>query len=421
MFACSRLMSCGFGSTVSQYWMGRFITADTTTTRVSVDPAGNIYTAGSLETDLLISKMSPTGSLLWQRTVSAVDVSTTRAIATDSSSNLYVLSRRSDSPSNSYTFTVVYKYNSSGTLLWQRLLYTGNTSHVYGYDICTDDSDGVYVVGQWGSSPYSHFIVKLNDSGIYQWDVRGSSAGSYSGVYYQPQTTTLNASGLMLSVNNNFLPVADWFTTTGFKVGNSNIIDQNFLPYDSSNAVISFRQSTSDSTGSYWVGRYTDGPTLLYLIKPGQWYRQYSITGSDFYGMSVISDGLTSVYVLGRSAGTTTGYVILKIDRTNGSVVWSRILSVPLLTDYVNLSIDGDALIVGTSHYVARLPTDGTLVGTYDVSGLSVTYSSVGVTPVTITGSSSGFSTSDFGPDFSTNASASTSNISNADWSTVTL
>jgi hypothetical protein len=60
------------------------------------------------------------------------------------------------------------KYNSSGSLLWQRKLAAANDMFA-GLNIGIDSDENVYICGVVNSSPQVGFIAKYNSSGTIQW------------------------------------------------------------------------------------------------------------------------------------------------------------------------------------------------------------------------------------------------------------
>jgi hypothetical protein len=63
----------------------------------------------------------------------------------------------------------IVKYNSSGTLQWQRQLTGGSSNSTY--DMHVDSSSNVYIAGQTnrGTAQFDGYIAKYNSSGTLQW------------------------------------------------------------------------------------------------------------------------------------------------------------------------------------------------------------------------------------------------------------
>ena len=88
--------------------------------------------------------MQSSGSLTWNRTgtTSGAEQDIGYALAIDDSGNVYITGQASDG--NIKCFTA--KFNSSGTIQWQRTL-DGSTQHDRGTGIAVDSSGNVYIAG----------------------------------------------------------------------------------------------------------------------------------------------------------------------------------------------------------------------------------------------------------------------------------
>ena len=139
---------------------------------VAVDSSGNVYavgtsTAASTNNCVLIAKYNTSGILQWQRTlggaVAAGDYG--YGIAVDSSGNAYIIGQ-----SGAATSILIAKYDTSGTLQWQRTLNGASTD--LGDAITVDSSSNVYIIGyatNVGQGALEIIIAKYNTSGTLQW------------------------------------------------------------------------------------------------------------------------------------------------------------------------------------------------------------------------------------------------------------
>lgn len=135
---------------------------------VAVDASGNVYFTGytnvSASWDMLLLKYDTSGTLLWQRKLGngATDIAT--SVAIDSSGNPYVCGYSNDTGADGIQ---LIKYNSSGTLQWQRVLTGGQAQ---GYGITVDSSDNIYICGHSRySGSQDMYVAKYNTSGTIQW------------------------------------------------------------------------------------------------------------------------------------------------------------------------------------------------------------------------------------------------------------
>ena len=120
-----------------------------------------------------ITKYNTSGAIQWQRSLADSLAAGSQsdicyAIATDSTGNVYVTGRFSNSSSGTNAF--ITKYNTSGAIQWQRSLAdslaAGSQSDV-GQGIATDSTGNVYVSGYFrnSSSGFNAFITKLPNNG----------------------------------------------------------------------------------------------------------------------------------------------------------------------------------------------------------------------------------------------------------------
>jgi hypothetical protein len=142
---------------------------------VAVDSSNNVYVAGSAANNIQIAKYNSSGVLQWQRQLGGSPTESGRGIACDSSGNIYVLG-----VSGSTIFQLA-KYDSAGTILWQRGLTSPfNATPRF---LALDSSGNVYLAGSAivQISP-NHgndiFLAKYDSSGTIQWQKRLFSTGT---------------------------------------------------------------------------------------------------------------------------------------------------------------------------------------------------------------------------------------------------
>jgi len=142
---------------------------------IAIDSANNFYAIGFTESagagskDLFLAKYDSSGSIQWQRVLGGASSDEGKAVAVDSSDNIYVLAETESTGAGSLDFLLA-KYDSSGTIQWQRVL--GGASLEFAESIALDSSDNVYVLG-WtnsaGAGSFDFLLAKYNSSGTIQW------------------------------------------------------------------------------------------------------------------------------------------------------------------------------------------------------------------------------------------------------------
>ena len=140
---------------------------------VAIDSLDNIYLAGytwiSPPIQAALVKYDTSGNVIWSRTWDGVNDVRAHAVAVDSSDNVY-MGGYGTLGLGAFDLFIV-KYNSAGTVQWSRMW--GGTDYERIYGLAVDSSDSVYLVGEtssWGAGSQDMVIVKYNSAGTLQWN-----------------------------------------------------------------------------------------------------------------------------------------------------------------------------------------------------------------------------------------------------------
>lgn len=168
---------------------------------VAIDPSGNQYYSGYTDVtspsnyQALFYKRNPSGTLQWQRifgvTASPGGQDFPKNLVIDKNgNNVYI----QDSTYVGGVRTYIIKYNTSGTLQWQKYVTE------YSSRIAIDNDDYVYLVGAHSSG--NPFILKFDSSGTTQWCKTLGRSGRYVAVtVYNDGVYCIGVSG---TYPNNF-------------------------------------------------------------------------------------------------------------------------------------------------------------------------------------------------------------------------
>ena len=159
--------------------------------------SGGYDTIYNFSGDAFVTKIGPTGQHVWSTYVGGTAPDTGRAVAVDSSDNVFVtgetqssgwVSSGYDTSYNGGNDAFVVKISSAGTHVWST--YVGGSGHESGLGVATDSSGNVLVVGDtqtsgWISGGYDTsynggddaFVAKLSSAGAHTWSTYVGGSG----------------------------------------------------------------------------------------------------------------------------------------------------------------------------------------------------------------------------------------------------
>jgi hypothetical protein len=357
---------------------------------IAVDLSGNVYVAGIITgNNYLLTKYNKVGAIQWQRKLGTCnDNGFGNILAIDSSGNSYVVGSINEAGNVNL---ILFKYDTSGTFQWQKKL-TGASSE-NGYGVAVDSSGNVYVSGatdSQGAGNNDAIIVKYNSSGTVQWQRRLGGTGndiaydvavdSSANFYIVGIAGTVFGGSDVLIAKYDTSGTIQWQKRLG---GASQDNGKSAAVVDSSGNIYLSADTNSSGAGSYdaLIAKYDTSGTL-------QWQRTFGSASSDInFGIAVDSTG--SAYVTGQSS---SNLFIVKYD-TSGTIQWQRSLSSSGDEAGYAIAVDsvGAMYVTGyttvsdpSSQYdvlIVKLPTDGSLTGTYG----SFTYAVTTLTSATST------------------------------------
>ena len=335
-------------------------------TAIAVDNQGYIYVTGAstklpFGIDYLTIKYSSAGDTIWTKRYDGSgegdDIS--RAIAVDSSGNVYVTGVSKGSGTSDDYATI--KYDASGNQLWAaRYNGPGNASD-WARTIVVDGSGNAYVTG-WsegsGTSHDDYATIKYDASGNQLWAARYNGPGN---AWDWASALTVDGVGnIYVTGSSSGVTPTDFVTVKYNASGNQTWVARYNGPGNSSDNASSL---VIDGFGNVYVtgesydsGTYFDYATIKYDASGNQlWASRYNGPGNFLDDPTALAiDGSGNVYVTGKSEGSGTNYdyATIKYD-ASGNQLWATRYNGPgNSTDWASaLAVDssGNLCVTGSS------------------------------------------------------------------------
>ena len=348
---------------------------------VRVDSSGNVYCSGYTYSegagsqDMILAKYNSSGTLQWQRILGSGDGDRVMGIVLDSSDNVYVCGYVAQR-------LLIAKYNPSGAIQWQRTLY--DTLYTTGTDIEVDSSDNLYVSGYTaaalgGDQTSKALVAKYNSSGAIQWQrtlnnpnyhmyAYGLALDSSGNVYLAGDYSSSSAKEIFIAKYNNSgtLQWQRYIGGSGAQEGWDVGVDSSDNVY-----VIGNNNASGQGGADVLIAKYNSSGTI-------QWKRILGGTASD-EAHAISFDSSDNVYFSGKANDSLTRILIAKYN-SSGTIQWQRTFggSTSGSSDSWGMTVSGSNVYVvgmtrshsslsttGTAAIVVKLPNDGSLTGTY--------------------------------------------------------
>jgi chitodextrinase len=307
--------------------------------------SGNVYvtgtTAGGLDGqanlgsgDAYLIKYNSSGAKQWTRLLGTTAIDNAWSVAVDSSENIYVVGSTNGNlggqTSSGGTDAFVARYDSSGNMVWTRLL--GNGTLTYGYAVAVASSGNVYVSGvtrgtlggQANAGIQDVFVAKYNSSGAVQWVrmagstvmdycngvavdssenvyISGASYGNFDGHLNTDQDGTADTEDIFL-VKYDLSGTKQWSVLhggAGNDVTYGMAVDSGDNIYINGNADANLDGQVNSGGGDSILLKYNSAGVR-------QWTRMLG-TSSGEYGRGMAVDSGDNAYITGFTSGNLDG------------------------------------------------------------------------------------------------------------------
>ncbi len=156
---------------------------------IVIDNSGNVVVSGYTSNnttgwDMLLAKFSNTGDIMWQSTIGGAGDDISYSVATDTGGNIVVVGHTTGSGTSLFDI-VVAKINPAGSMLWQKS-FDAAAKSAYGYDICCDSSNNIYIAGTVNDNITA---IKMSSAGAVLWakELDGVAQDGGTGIAVDPQ------------------------------------------------------------------------------------------------------------------------------------------------------------------------------------------------------------------------------------------
>ena len=397
LYVCGQSDSSGFvvkyNSSGTVQWKRSFSSSSTDYAKgLVLDSSGNVYITGYSNSggqggvETYIIKYNNSGTVQWSRYFGINGEDTGNAIAIDSSDNIYIVGTNIISGTGTREMSLA-KFNSSGTLAWEReLTSTGNNT--YGVSLAVDSSDNPVITGYTnalGQGGTDIIIAKYNSSGTIQWqksfggsnneEAKGMAIDSSDNIYVGGFTQSEGAGAqdaLVAKFNSSgdlqWQRILGAYDTDSWGVSvdddgnvyglghssrepsNTGLVNQFIMAKYNSSGDLQWQRHFGGTAGEYVFGRTASGDGDLYL---------FGSTGTS------VSNGVEDAITLKVPGdGTLTG--------THGSFTYGTSTWTPATS---NLTAATSTL---TEQAGARISSDASSSFTFSSSTISDSLTSVG-------------------------------------------
>jgi len=277
---------------------------------VAVDDIGNVFITGPASTDstgwdIYTTKVRPSGALAWERRYDgqrhADDYG--RGIALDSDGNVYVAGEMRNALNKRKP--IILKYDSSGTLVWDRLFGVQEDDNGGYSDIGLDPTGRIYAAG-WGWLGAPSPVAMYSSGGDSIWTRLITGQVSYlapdlAGSVYLTGYDGNDLSTWKYDSLGNTLWQRKYRGTANQQASPGGVC----LGSDGNPVVLG---------SSIGLGTDMDIATIKYSpAGDSMWVANFHYYLADF-GLGLATDAASNVYVTGRCTDSTSGYVWVTLE-----------------------------------------------------------------------------------------------------------
>ena len=313
--------------------------------------------------------------------------SITQAVAYDSQGNSYSLIAQGNINNSGVFPATIVKRSSTGSELWKIDLGTDHSVNPWSL-VCDGDNNLYAIVQRLNGSVYNNVVLKLNGANgsiLWQVDIQDSqAANNMQAVPFSGYTGMGPASGVIVAGTAYNGNDKDFFITA---IGADGSFVSTLTYGDEWNQEAYSIAINPMSLDIVLVGRKrsnTDNANYLEIIKfvsgaPPAWQKSITVDGNyDVQASDVclLPDGNWAVLATHSLANSNYGVITMKINNTDGTVMWSREISQGCSNISSSIATDsaGNIYMSAMTNSGNNIPNGGPpitnrLIGAYDTNG----------------------------------------------------
>jgi hypothetical protein len=349
---------------------------------ITKSDSGNVYVgANSIignSQDILISKLSSTGNILWtvQHDNGTQTIDYLHAIYVDSIDNLYALASYRNSATD--WDIQLLKFNALGNLIWTSEFSTiANGGIDLGSEMIYDTTNGTFVLcGISSQSTYNYWVLRMSPNGnILDTFTYNGGTGSYGypshceinniGEIYltgQFKNTVDNSDdGLLIKLDSSLNVI--WIRTHGGSNGGGDYFYDLAIDYSGCPVVVG-NESQGTVNEKFLILKYDTNGNVLWTDNYTNTYYQ----SGTFRRVTVDAQG--GIYVIGESDSLSVVNLNTIKYSTSGIVLWTRSFCGVGMTSAVATAVSYQSGLVASIGYSVS-PING-IITVYDTIGNTI-------------------------------------------------
>ena len=322
-------------------------------------------------------------TLVWAaRAFSNANASTTQAVAYDSQGNSFALIMQSpwNGPGNSKS--TIVKLSSDGTELWSVDIADSNSVNPWSLT-CDGDNNLYAIVQRLNGSVYNNVVMKLNGANgsiLWQVDIQDSQAANNMQAIAFNISSGFNGVAIAGSVYNG--TDNDFFISGIQSDGTPGTVHTWGDQWDQAAYGLAVNNTTGDIVLAGRKQSNTDNAYYLEMVKFNfgggvVWQKSITVEGNyDVQGTDVclLADGNWAVVASHNMANGNYGVITMKINNTDGTVMWSREISQGCTNISSSIATDSSGNIyISASTFggtgTNNVPLVTKIIGAYDTNG----------------------------------------------------